>query len=64
MVVNTVTSLSTEFDSTISTTIQRCVVSGVTLNGDSKLPIGVNESGNGCLSFCVSPAIDWRSLAL
>ena len=27
---------------------------------DSKLPVGVNVSVNGCLSLCVSPAIVWR----
>ena len=27
---------------------------------DSKLPVGVNVSVNGCLSLCVSPVIVWR----
>ena len=30
------------------------------LIGDSKLPVGVSESVNGCLSLCVSPVTDWR----
>ena len=30
------------------------------LIGDSKLPVGVNVSVNGCLSLCVSPVIVWR----
>jgi len=31
----------------------------VRLIGDSKLPIGVKASMNGCLSLSVSPAIVW-----
>ncbi len=30
------------------------------LIGDSKLPVGVNVSVNGCLSLYVSPAVNWR----
>lgn len=31
----------------------------VRLTGDSKVGVGVNVSVNGCLSFCVIPALDW-----
>ena len=30
------------------------------LIGDSKLPVGVTVSVNGCLSVYVGPAMDWR----
>lgn len=32
----------------------------VRLSGDSKLPVDINMSVNGCLSLCVSPVIHWR----
>ncbi len=32
----------------------------VRLTGNSKLPVGVNVSVNGCLSPCVSPVKNWR----
>uniref|UniRef100_A0A3Q0RGW1 C2H2-type domain-containing protein n=1 Tax=Amphilophus citrinellus TaxID=61819 RepID=A0A3Q0RGW1_AMPCI len=41
-------------------TVQRHAVIGVRLTGDSKLPISVNVSTNGCLSLCVSPVTDCR----
>lgn len=31
----------------------------VWLIGSSKLPVGVSASGNGCLSLCVSPVMNW-----
>lgn len=31
----------------------------VMLIGDSKLPVGVNVSVNGCLFLCISPAMNW-----
>lgn len=36
----------------------------VRLNGDSKLTVGVIMIVNSCLSFCFSPATDWRSVLL
>ena len=30
------------------------------LIGDSKLPVGLNVRVSGCLSLCVSPAVNWR----
>ena len=33
---------------------------GVRLTGDSKLPVGVNVSVNGCSSLYVSPVMNWQ----
>lgn len=40
-------------------TVQRHSVSRIRLIGDSKLPIGVKVSVNGCLFLCLSPVVDW-----